>query len=310
MAAHMLPKVLAPSLRYQPLRTILAGAQRTGTAIGHFNASEMVAVKGIVQAACDVSVPVIVGASERERSFAGVLQIAALVRSLREEHDLPLFLNADHTHSLRTALEAARAGFDAIGFDASAMPFEDNVLETRRAVEALKSINPDIIVEGEIGNIGTGSRIHAVESETARILTTPEEARQFVQATGVDLLAPAVGAMHGLTPGMVAGLKKKRLNGGRIRQIRSAAGVPLVLHGGSGTAERDLRHAIEAGVTIIHINTEIRLALRSGLIEGLASSDLAPYAMLLPAVEAVRRLVRAKLRLFATLESTAEVSRW
>jgi fructose-bisphosphate aldolase class II len=308
MAARVVPNIWSRTSSWQPLRAILDRAGQTRTAVGHFNASELVAVKGIVSAARDCCVPVIVGASERERAFAGVRQLAALVRSFRDEYDLPLFVNADHTHSLGAAVEAARAGFDAVGFDASALPFEQNVLETRRAVEALKTINPAILVEGEIGDIGSGSRVHTREPELAGILTHPEEARQFVQATGVDLLAPAVGTMHGLTPAMVCGLTKKRLDIRRIRQIRLATGVPLVLHGGSGTEEMDFREAILAGVTIVHINTEIRLALRKGLTEGLQFSEVAPYAMMTPAFEAVRCLVRARLRVFNSPQSAAEVA--
>jgi fructose-bisphosphate aldolase class II len=295
--------------RWKTLRQTIDGASGAKIAIGHFNASELVALNGIVSGARDAGVPVIVGATEKERAFAGVRQLAALVRSFRDERGLPVFLNADHTHSLGSALAAARAGFDAIGFDASALPFDENVGETRRAVIALKSINPEILVEGEIGNIGMGSRIHMVETKEAKTLSTPDEARQFVSATGVDLLAPAIGTMHGLTLDMVSGLTKKRLNIERIREIRAAAGVPLVLHGGSGTEEADFELAVAAGVSIVHVNTEVRLALREGLMEGLATSDMSPYTIMTPACEAVRRLVQTKLRSFNTCWAVAGVAR-
>jgi fructose/tagatose bisphosphate aldolase len=141
---------------------------------------------------------VVVGASEGEREFIGVRQIAALVRGLREECDCPIFLNADHPHSLAKAVEAARAGFDAVVFDLSALPFEQNVRQTKEAVETLKAINSAILVEGEIGDIGTGSEIHEEAPDLSRGLTSPVEAKQFVEATGVDILAPAVGNMHGM----------------------------------------------------------------------------------------------------------------
>src|SRR5881628_3133107 len=114
----------------------------------------------VFASARELNVPVLVGVSEGEREFLGVRQIAALVRSLREEFDFPIFLDADHTHSLARAVEAAKAGFDAIVFDLSALPFEQNVRQTNEAVEALKAINPSILVEGEIGDIGSGSEIH------------------------------------------------------------------------------------------------------------------------------------------------------
>src|SRR4051794_2445054 len=137
------------------LRDVLAQAQINGVAVGHFNISDLVLLKAVFAAAHELSVPVIVGASQGERDFLGVRETAALVRILREEFDFPIFLNADHTHTLSDAIEAARAGFDAIVFDASALPFDQNVRQTKEAVEALKSINPNILVEGEIGDIGT-----------------------------------------------------------------------------------------------------------------------------------------------------------
>ena len=144
----------------QTLRNALEQSAKDGVAIGHFNVADLVLLKAVVAAARDLKVPVAVGASEGEREFFGVRQIAALVRSLREEYDDPIFLNADHTHSLAHAVDVAKAGFDSVVFDLSALPFEQNVRQTKEAVEALKAINPEILVEGEIGDIGTGSEIH------------------------------------------------------------------------------------------------------------------------------------------------------
>src|SRR5271170_2277772 len=136
----------------QELRNQLEEAQSKGAAVGHFNISDWILLKAVFASAQELKVPVIVGASEGERAFLGVAQIAALVKSLREEHSFPIFLNADHTHSLSSAIAAAKAGFDSIVYDLSALPFEENVKQTRQAVEALKSTNPAILVEGEIGN--------------------------------------------------------------------------------------------------------------------------------------------------------------
>jgi fructose-bisphosphate aldolase class II len=177
---------------------VVAQAQEKGVAIGHFNVADLTLLKAVFTAAQELKVPVLVGASEGERDFMGVRQIAALVRSLREDFDFPIFLNADHTHSLAKAIEAARAGFDAIVFDLSALPFEENVRQTKEAVEALKTINPAILVEGEIGDIGSGSEIHEEAPDLSKGLTSPEEAKQFVESTGIDILAPAVGNMHGM----------------------------------------------------------------------------------------------------------------
>src|SRR5277367_2165892 len=185
------------------LRELLQAAQQSGVAMGHFNISDLVLLKAVFGAARELDVPVLVGLSEGERAFVGTRQIAAFVRSLREEFDYPIFLNADHTHSLSKAVEATEAGFDSVVFDLSALPFEENVRQTKQAVEALKSINPEVLIEGEIGDIGTGSEIHDAAPDLSKGLSTPEEARQFVEATGVDILAPAVGNMHGMLRSMV-----------------------------------------------------------------------------------------------------------
>jgi fructose-bisphosphate aldolase, class II len=251
-------------------------------------------------AARQLNVPVLVGLSEGEREFVGTRQIAAFVRSLREEFDFPIFLNADHTHSLAKAVEAAKAGFDSIVFDLSALPFEENVRQTKQAVETLKAINPSVLVEGEIGNIGTGSEIHESSPDLTKGLSTPEEAKQFVESTQVDILAPAVGNMHGMLRSMVQGETKKHLDIQRIADIKRAAGVFLTLHGGSGTADDDFRKAIVAGINIIHINTELRVAWRHGLEQGLANqpNEVVPYKILPPAMDAVEQVVASRLRLF------------
>jgi fructose-bisphosphate aldolase class II len=282
------------------LRESLELAQKTGSALGHFNVSDLVLLKAVFTSALKLKCPVLVGVSEGERDFIGVRQIAALVRSLREEFDFPIFLNADHTHSLARAIEAANAGFDAVVFDLSALSFNENARQTKEAVEALKSINPAILVEGEIGDIGSGSEIHEDTPHKVRGLTTPEEAHQFVESTGIDILAPAVGNEHGMLKSMVDGATRKHLDIARIAQIKAATRLLLTLHGGSGTDDHDLREAIAAGINIVHINTELRVAWRRGLQEGLAEQpeEVIPYKILPFALEAVREVVRSRLKLF------------
>jgi fructose-bisphosphate aldolase, class II len=282
------------------LRNVLTRSQQQGRALGHFNVADLVLLKAVLAAAVEVNVPVIIGASEGERNFLGTYELAALVKVMREEHAVPVFLNADHTHSLAKAVEAARAGFDSVVIDFSALPFDQNVARTKEAAEAIKAINPAMIAEGEIGNIGTGSEIHETVSNEFRNLSTPEEARQFVDSTGIDVLAPAVGNMHGMLESMVQGKTKKHLNIERIAQIKKAAGVFLTLHGGSGTDDEDFLRAIAAGINIIHINTELRVAWRRSLEGSLTSqpNEVVPYKILPPVVESVKQVVSSRLKLF------------
>ncbi|HEY2399299.1 MAG TPA: class II fructose-bisphosphate aldolase [Steroidobacteraceae bacterium] len=282
------------------LREVLEQAQTDGKAVAHFNVCDLVLLKAVFNAARELKAPVIVGASGGERAFMGTRQIASLVRSLREEFDYPLFLNSDHTHSLSDAVEAARAGFDLIGFDATALPFAQNMRATREVIEAVKAINPAILVEGEIGDIGTGSAIHESAPDLSKGLSTPEEAVRFVESTGVDILAPAVGNMHGMLKSMVAGETRKHLDIARIAAIKVATRSFMTLHGGSGTDDGDFRRAIGAGINIVHINTELRVAWRGALEKSLREhpDEVVPYTILGPVVESVKQIARARIELF------------
>jgi fructose-bisphosphate aldolase, class II len=281
------------------LLEVLCAAETRKIAIGHFNVSDLVMLYGVVEAARERDLPVVVGVSETERRFFGLAQLVSIVGSLREAGGPPIFLNADHTHSLSAALEAAKAGFDWVVCDFSSLPFEENLRRTKEAVLALKSVRPDILIEGEIGDIGCGSQIH--DSAPRLSLTTPDEALRFVRETGIDTLAPAVGNMHGVLRNMLSGDARKHLDTPRIRAIKEKAGVFMTLHGGSDTADPDLREAIAAGMTIVHINTELRLAWRRAIEESLARQreEIAPYTLLAPAVAAVKRVVGARLTLFS-----------
>lgn len=282
------------------LKEVIKKAEENKVAIGHFNVSDMVALRAIFESAKELSLPVIIGVSEGEREFIGTKNIALLVQNLREEFDYPIFLNADHTKSLEKVREAAEAGFDAILFDAGKLSLEDNIRKTKEAIEIIKSINPKILVEGELGYIGSSSSILEKVPEGAAMkeedLTKPEQVREFVKETKVDLIAPAIGNIHG----MFKNAPNPDINIQRIREIKEAADVSVVLHGGSGIKDEEFLAAIDAGVSIIHINTEIRLAWRRGLdlaIEEMPN-EIIPYKLLPLAGIEVKKVVFQRLKLF------------
>lgn len=268
--------------------------------MGHFNISDLVALRAIFEAARELGAPVMIGTSEGEGDFIGRKSAAILIKNLREEYNYPIYLNSDHTKSLEKVKEAVTAGYDEILFDGSKLSFEDNVRQTKEVVEYVKSVSPDIVVEGEIGYIGSSSEVRKELPEGAAIrpedLTKPEEAKQFVYETKVDMLAPAVGNLHG----MFAEAPDPNLDIERIRLVKDATKVPLVLHGGSGNTDEDFKAAIQAGVSVIHINTEIRLAWRRGLEEGLKANpdEVAPYKILPLALVGVKEVVLRRLKLF------------
>lgn len=287
----------------QSLRDYIADAEKRKVAIGHFNIANLEGLHGIFNAAKELDLPIIIGTSEGERDFVGVHEAVALVKSLREKYNYPIFLNADHTYSFERVKEAIDAGYDAVIFDGSKVTHEENIEITKRCVEYARASGRDVLVEAELGNIGQSSKVldeipEGVATDE-RFLTSPEEAAKFVKQTGVDLLAPAVGNMHG----MLKGGKNPKIDTERIKEIREKAGVPLVLHGGSGISDEDFVAGIKAGIGIVHINTEIRVAYKEGLEKSLKENpdEIAPYRLLQPALEAVEESVKKRLKLFNNL---------
>ncbi|HVS79609.1 MAG TPA: class II fructose-bisphosphate aldolase [Candidatus Paceibacterota bacterium] len=282
------------------LRESIAEAGEKRVAIGHFNISNIEALWAVFRAAQELSVPVIIGVSEGERDFVGVRQAVALVRSLREEFDYPVFINADHTYSFDRVKEAIDAGFDSVIYDGAKLSVEENQKITKQCVEYARASGRDVLVEAELGYIGQSSKVWSEIPQGVSIdpatFTKPEVAAAFVQATGIDLFAPSVGNIHGM---MGVG-KDPHLDIPLIAEIRAAAGVPMVLHGGSGTPDEDFQKAIDAGMSIIHISTELRVAYRKGMERTLRENpdEVAPYRIMKKSVENMKAVALERLKLF------------
>jgi ketose-bisphosphate aldolase len=288
------------------LKEELSKAESKKIALGHFNIAGLEQLKAVANVAKRLNAPVLIGVSEGEREYIGVPEVRALLDSENRENGDPsgagfwLFLNADHTHDAMLAEEAAKGGFDEVLFDGGKFPLDENIVRTKAVVSNLKAINPDVLVEGEMGYIGSDSEIWDKIPEGAALspetLTKPEDAARFVKETGVDLLAPAVGNVHG----MFRGGPDPRLDISRIKAIKEAVKIPLVLHGGSGTVDEDFLAAIEAGVAIVHISTEIRAAWRKGVEDELKAepNEVAPYKIMPEAIKDMEEVIEKCLRLF------------
>ncbi|MFA5935086.1 MAG: class II fructose-bisphosphate aldolase [Candidatus Paceibacterota bacterium] len=282
------------------LREYILEAQKKGVAIGHFNISNLETLRGVFNAAKKLDLPVIIGTAEGERKFIGTKQAVALVKSLRDEYNYPIFLNADHTYSFLGVKECIDAGYDAVIFDGTGMSHEENVKITKQCVDYARSINPDIIVEAELGFIGTSSKVLDKLPEGVKIseefLTKPEDVKRFVEETGVDMIAPAVGNIHGMLKGGI----DPALNIKRVEDIKKAIDIPLVLHGASGNSAEDIKESIKKGISIVHVNTEIRVAFRKALEESLKTKpdEVAPYKYMDKCIEAVEVVVEEKLKIF------------
>lgn len=288
------------------LKEYILDAQENKKAIPHFNVSNSDMLTAIFAAAQEVSeqhgekIPVIIGVSEGERDQFGTVQIVDYIKSIKEQYDYPLFINADHTFSVERTCEAIDLGFDMVIYDGNKVTHAENVANTKTVVEHRNKVNPHCLVEAEFGNIGLGSGLkdELPEGISEDSMTDPAGAKEFVEQTGVDLIAPAVGNVHGLIKS-----GNPALNPERVSAVLESAGVPLVLHGGSGSADEDFVKVIKAGISLIHISTELRVAYRRGLEEMLSENqEVAPYKYNIKAKAAVQAKAAERIRLFWGLD--------
>ena len=278
-------------------REVLLDAKKSGKAIGHFNFASLEMLWALAHASKIVGVPVIVGLAESEQTWVGLNQAVALVKSLRED-GYDIYLNADHTYSFDRIKAAIDAGFNSVIFDGAKLSQEENIKITKQCVDYAHKVNKDsgrdVIVEAELGYIGEGSMVRDVLPEGIE-MTSVEDAVKFVEATGVDLFAPAVGNIHG----MLRGTGDPALDITRIKEIAEAVSVPLVLHGGSGTP--NIKEAIAAGISEVHISTELRKAWHDALLVHLEEypDEIAPYKVAHGALESVERVATRYLKMFS-----------
>jgi fructose-bisphosphate aldolase class II len=282
------------------LSEILKKATLENWSTGHFNISNLEQLRAIASAAKELNSPIMIGVSEGERGFIGLKQAVAMISAFREEYGIPIFLNPDHSKSPESAKQAFDVGFDSIHIDLSDLSLEENIKGTKEVVDYVKSKNPDISVEGELGYLRGESR---VQKEVIEIkeddLTKPEEAAEYVEKTGVDRFSGAYGNLHGIAA------NEPKLDIQRIKVIRSTLpeNVSLILHGGSGISNDDMKRAIAAGISNIHVNTEIRVAYTEALRNALDSDpeQVVPYKIFPPVVNAVKEKVIEKLKLFGSV---------
>ncbi|TSC94479.1 MAG: fructose-bisphosphate aldolase, class II [Parcubacteria group bacterium Licking1014_1] len=281
------------------LKYYLSKAQKEKWAIGQFNFSDFSQIKAIIEACNNLKSPLILGTSEGESKFFGLEEAIALRNALRKKTGLPIFLNLDHGKSFEYLKKAIDAGYDMIHFDGSKLSFEENIKITKQVVKYAKRRN--VLTEGEIGIIATdSSKVYNEKFEIQEeLLTNPLESVKYIDKSGNDLLAISIGNFHGIE----AGGKNPHLYLNRLKEIKEKTGnMFLVLHGGSGIPENDIKKAIGLGIIKININTELRLAYTNALRKTLSGdpTEIIPYKYLAEASQAVRKVVDEKLLLFGS----------
>ena len=228
--------------------------------------------------------------------------VRTIIDELNQEYNVPIFLNADHTYTLEKVQEVVEAGYDSVIVDGAKLPYEENVALVKSCVDYVRSYEEKtgkkVLVEAELGYIGQSSSLNTAlpAGVSEENLTTPEQAKDFILRTGVDMFAPAIGNVHG----MLIDATEPALHIDRLKEITAVTDVPLVLHGASGNTDEDLVASIDAGVAIVHINTEIRKAFRDGEMNYLAEhpNEVAPYKFGHEGQEAMKKVVRSKMELY------------
>jgi len=273
-------------------------AQKEKWAIGQFNFSDFSQMKAIIAACNNLKSPLILGTSEGESKFFGLEEAVALRNVLRKKTGLPIFLNLDHGKSFEYLKLAIDAGYDMVHFDGSKLPLEENIKITKEVVKYARK--KGVLIEGEVGRLGTdSSKIYTEKFEIKEDdLTKPLDAKDYVKKTGVDLLAVSIGNFHGIeASGIDPNLRLDILK----KVEEETNGILLVLHGGSGTPEDDIKEAISLGIVKVNINTELRIAFSGNLRRALRDNDeIVPYKFLIDAQKSVERVVELKVKLFSS----------
>ncbi len=274
-------------------KELLLDAQKHGYAVGAFNTNNLEITHAIIRAAEAKQAPILIQISAGAIRYAGLDFLPMIARQAAMKASVPVAIHLDHGPSFELVMKALRVGFTSVMRDASKLPFEQNVAEVVKVVEAAHAVG--VPVEAEIGKIG-GAEEHVVVSEREALMTDPDEAAKFVEASGCDFLAVAIGNAHGFYKG------EPKLDFDRLAAIREKVPVPLVLHGASGIPDEQIRKAVERGICKINIDTEIRYAFATTVRKFMEENpyQIDPRKILGPAIEAMQAVVERKIELFGS----------
>ncbi len=274
-----------------PLRSLLDAAEAGNYAVGAFNASNMEFCQAIVEAATEMEAPVIIQASQGAIKYAGLDFITTMVQTAAAKTKIPVALHLDHGTDFNTIISCIRRGFTSVMFDGSHYEKEENIARTKEIVKIARAVG--VSVEGEIGKIGGVEDDISVDERDAMLTPVPD-AIEFFRATGVDALAMSFGTAHGhykATP---------KLAFDRIEAVHKETGAYLVMHGGSGVPDADVRQGIGLGMRKVNIDTELREAFLEEMRRQLADQpkEIDPRKILGPAKNLLKVKLKEKIQLF------------
>jgi fructose-bisphosphate aldolase, class II len=272
-------------------KELLLDAQKNEYAVGAFNTNNLEITHAIVRAAEAKRSPILIQISAGALKYAGADFLPMIVEKAARLATVPVAIHLDHGPDFKTVMVALRAGFTSIMRDASKYPFEENVAEVRKVVEACHAVG--VPVEAEIGRLG-GAEEHVVVSEREAAMSDPDECARFAEEGGFDFLAVAIGNAHGFYKG------EPKLDFERLASIRSKVSIPLVLHGASGIPDHQITRAVESGICKINIDTEVRDAMiRTMQKYTQANPDqIDPRKVFAPCMDAMQAVVERKIEIF------------
>ena len=264
------------------LDTVLKDAQKKGYGVGLFNTTDTDMLQAVIEAAEEEHSPVIIGTAEVLLPYGELALIAPSVIEAAKRASVPVVVHYDHGLTFDRCMEALKLGFSSVMFDGSAKPYNENIECTREIVKIAHAFGAT--VEGEIGHVGEAA---SGDNSHTDMYTTVDEAKQYLCDTGVDALAIAIGTAHG------AYKQKPKLDFERLKAIRNAVDVPLVLHGGSGLSDDDFRMSVKCGISKINIFTDLCLAGDAAMKENLGYLEMRNKK-----VGMIKQTAKRKMQLF------------
>lgn len=265
-------------------------AQENGVAISSFNVHNLETIQAVVEGAAEENCPVIIQTTPGTLKHAGIPYIGAMVKAASELYDIPVALHVDHCSSFETIMQCIRYGYTSVMIDTAHLPYEENVEMVKKVVEVAHSVG--VAVEGELGKIG-GVEDNLAVDEREATFTVPEEAKDFVDKTGIDMLAIAIGTAHGEYKG------EPKLDFDRLSAIRELVDLPLILHGASGVPDEQIKESLKRGISKINIATELKIPMAAAIRECFANKpkETDPRNYMGMAKAAVKEVVKQKIRL-------------
>ena len=274
------------------MNDILLPAKAGGYGVGFFNAVNVEMARAIIETAEELQAPVMVGTAEVLLPAMELERVAEYLIPMARKARVPVCVHYDHGLTFERCMEALKLGFTSIMYDCSTASYEENVEKVGDMAKICHAMG--VTVEGELGHVGDNAGAGKLENPSD-YFTDPDMAVDFVQKTGVDSLAVAVGNAHGdyaFPP---------KLDFDRIKVISEKTGLPLVLHGGSGLADNDFRTAVKLGVSKVNIFTDIDKAGKAGIEEGLAAGAKTMMGLIPYEIAAMKKVVAEKMELFGSV---------